>query len=379
MKTTMHQEAEFWASAAATGGLSETELKAWSEHIATCPTCHKLYEKELAMGMLMKKTLSPEGPDPGFERRIISNFRRVYAGKPSRGNEFFRLWPILLGAGACVVLIAFGGFLTKGEKQSPVAAMTSGNDFNSLPLAVQKTILAQSNGKTVSKCERVNEDGNVSYDIETKDANGEEWGLTVAQDGTLLNVETSLAEIPSAVQTAIKASVGHGELEEIDKTFDDGEISYTATITTNGRDRDFTFEEDGTLSSVEVDRTELTPAVQAAITAAIGQGKLEGIDKTFDDGEITYEATMITPFGQERDFSISKDGKLLSQEVALLQAPPAVQQAISQTLGNGKFEEINQSFVTVDNVMPYEVEGRKDGKPFDFMVGPAGNFLGMEE
>jgi hypothetical protein len=28
--------------------------------------------------------------------------------------------------------------------------------------------------------------------------------------------------------------------------------------------------------------------------------------------------------------------------------------------------------------LPYEVEGRKDGKTFDFSVGPRGRFLGMD-
>ncbi len=30
-------------------------------------------------------------------------------------------------------------------------------------------------------------------------------------------------------------------------------------------------------------------------------------------------------------------------------------------------------------VLPYEVQGRKDGKPFDFSVGPGGKFLGRDD
>jgi hypothetical protein len=30
-------------------------------------------------------------------------------------------------------------------------------------------------------------------------------------------------------------------------------------------------------------------------------------------------------------------------------------------------------------VLPYEVTGRKDGKPFNFSVGPRGRFLGMDD
>jgi hypothetical protein len=31
------------------------------------------------------------------------------------------------------------------------------------------------------------------------------------------------------------------------------------------------------------------------------------------------------------------------------------------------------------NELSYDVQGRKEGKPFDFSVGPGGRFLGMDE
>jgi uncharacterized membrane protein YkoI len=382
MQTTIHDEAELWAAAAATGGLSEIDLKAWRDHAAACPACKKLDEEEVAMGMLIKETLRPECPDPGFEQRMVSKFREAYAGNGGRWNEWFRLPPILTAASACFVLlasVAIGLLMKGGEKPSLTTSMNLENEFTSLPPAVQKTVQSQSDGRTVSHIERTDDSGDVSYEIETRASNGEKWGLTVAPDGTLLSAETTLGEIPVAVQAAIKTAVGHGNLEEIDKTYDDGELSYTADITANGQEHDLTFDSDGTLSDEDVNMSDLPPVVQTAINADMGQDKLAGIDKAFDNGKITYEATLSTPGGQEREIILSHEGKLLSREVTLTETPVAVRQTISQTLGDGKLEEIDRSVVAVNHVMPYQIEGQKDGKPFDFMVGPSGNFLGMED
>ena len=45
----------------------------------------------------------------------------------------------------------------------------------------------------------------------------------------------------------------------------------------------------------------------------------------------------------------------------------------------GTVLRVDKSFVKERGVDPFEVEGRKDGKPFDFSVGPRGKFLGMNE
>ena len=57
------------------------------------------------------------------------------------------------------------------------------------------------------------------------------------RDGTLLDVKTSLDELTPSLQAAIKAQAGSGSIEDIDKTFDDGDTSYVATITApDGKD-----------------------------------------------------------------------------------------------------------------------------------------------
>jgi len=382
MKTTIHDEPEAWATAAAVGGLTETELKAWNDHVAACPACQEIQQEELLMSELIKKTLDSESPDSGFERRIISKFRQVHAGNENRRSEFLQLFPILAGGMACLALIALFeiGSPTQSEKPALAGPVTPEIDLKALPAAVEQTIQTELAGKTVTNIERVADNGEISYAIETMAQDGREWDLTVAEDGSLLSIDTALTELPAAVQTAINTQVGQGSLEGVEKLFDDGETSYRAGITApNDVQRDFTFAEDGTLLSREVNLTELPAAVQTAVNAQVGQGKLEGIDKSFDEGDITYDATMTTPDGQERDFSISKEGNLLSREVSLKEVPAAVQQMISQTLGTGKVIGIDQSFVASDQAISYDIEGQRNGKSFDFMISPDGHFLGMEE
>ena len=58
---------------------------------------------------------------------------------------------------------------------------------------------------------------------------------------------------------------------------------------------------------------------------------------------------------------------------------PDVQKTIKEQIGTGTIVRIAKSFELKKKVQPYEVEGRKDGKPFDFSVGPQGRFLGRDE
>jgi len=65
--------------------------------------------------------------------------------------------------------------------------------------------------------------------------------------------------------------------------------------------------------------------------------------------------------------------------VTLKEITPAAQKTIQNKIGDGKILEIDRSFVKKEGVFPYEVQGVKDGKSFDFSVGPRGKFLGMDE
>jgi hypothetical protein len=315
--------------------------------------------------------------------------------------------------------------------------------LSDVPPAVQKTIGANSGGRTVSTIERKEDNGAVTYEVETTAKDGEEWELTVVEDGTLLSIEIPPAELPVAVQTAVTSQLGQGRMEGVEKLLDDGQTTYQVGIAApSGDERDFTFGEDGTLISEEVHLAELSPGLQTAITALVGKGALEGIDKTFNHDETTYEATMTTPAGQERNFTLSETGTLLSQEVTLADVPPevqtainaevgqgklegidktfsfgkityagtrttpggqerdfivsaqgvllshevsleevpsAVQATINQTIGDGKILAVDQIYMIARHAVRYKIDGQKDGKPVTFNIGPRGNVSAVED
>jgi len=56
-----------------------------------------------------------------------------------------------------------------------------------------------------------------------------------------------------------------------------------------------------------------------------------------------------------------------------------VRKTIKEQIGDGTRLRIDRSFAEAKGVMPYEVQGRKNGKPFDFSIGPRGRFLGMDD
>jgi anti-sigma factor RsiW len=443
MNTPFHDDPDLWASAAATGGLSSTDLAQWREHIAACPSCQRLHDEEIAMHDLLTKTFEPASPDAGFEQRIIRNLRQGAFRQKQPWYGFLLLHPLLATAATASILLgAFALFAVKPVRKDQLAAQSPAPGiFTGLSAPAIAAIKAQAAGMVISGIEKNNDNGDLSYTVTTgapgaepshftmsdegrlvsidrasadipapvRDAiatqaganrvegieqdfddgsyvatiafpDGRERDYTFDSNGALTDVETDLAELPAATQAAIKSRVGGGSMESVDRIYDTGAISYVVTMTgTDGMERDYTFAEDGTLSSIEAFLNELPPTVQSAVKSQVGRGRLDGVDQSFEDGTISYEATMTDPVGRERDFSVSTDGSLLTREVAVAETPQQVQRTISQTLGNAKLIEVCQTFDDPNGMVPYEIEASVNGRPLYFLVGQNGDFLGTED
>ena len=221
--------------------------------------------------------------------------------------------------------------------------------------AAMKAVVGQA---SIGKIEKNYDDGVVTYVAEVS-ANRLRHEVTFREDGTLLRVEMDYRSLPPAVQTAIKIAVGQGRLGKIEKTYDEGEITYVAEISGTSLTHEFTFHEDGTLISQEVTLAELVPALQTAITGNQDGGKLEGIEKTTEDGTTVYIAS-ISKNHQDRNLTFGEDGTLLAREVRLEEVPRAVQATIASTLGSGQVTGIDLVFE--DGKHLYEVEGKRMGR-----------------
>jgi hypothetical protein len=250
--------------------------------------------------------------------------------------------------------------------------------IHQLPPAVQKTVKDELADSKLIQIEQSEEDSETIYTI-TRKVKDEDRYFTVTADGTLSSVEVALDETPPPVQNTIKGQVRDGTLDNIEKAFEGNDINYEVDMTTkSGADRSFTVALDGKLTSIQVTLDEIPAPVRKTINEHVGGGKLIDIFRLTEGNETSYDAE-VDHDGKLRDVIVSPNGKLESIQVSLIEIPPEAQKTINEKIGNGKIMRIDQSFTPRRNVLPFEVEGRKDGKPFNFSVGPKGRFLGMDE
>jgi len=266
---------------------------------------------------------------------------------------------------------------------APARNIPAGNSpktilIQDVPSAARKTIQTEQGHAALGEIQLGEEDGKKTYTVNLTE-DGHERELIVAEDGTLLSKEVTLEETPPPVRNTIQGQLRQGSLESIEKTLDDDEINYEVTMTAkDGTERSFTVGVDGKLLSVQTTLAEVPAPVRKAIESGIGTGKLESIDHMFEDDGTSYYVEFSRE-GKVRDLSVGEDGRLQSMQVFLSETPAAVQSTIKDKLGSGQIVRIDRSFEQRNGVFPYEIEGRKDGKPFNFSVGPRGKFLGMDD
>ncbi|MDB6016234.1 MAG: hypothetical protein JWR19_723 [Pedosphaera sp.] len=245
-----------------------------------------------------------------------------------------------------------------------------------VPAAVQRTIQAQSKGGKLGEIERDEKEGEVTYSVGlTQD--GKERDFAVAENGRLSSVEVSLDETPEPVQKAIKTAVGGGILDNIDKVLEEaGTNSFEVDMTTkSGEDRVFNVGIDGKLLRFQMALEELPPAVRKTIESQAG--KPGDIFRSYEGGEMSYEVKL-NQNGKERELSVGPGGNLESMQVFPAELPPVGQATLKEKVGAGKLIQIYKAFGE-NRAFMYHVESRKEGKAFDFLIGPGGRFRGLDQ
>jgi uncharacterized membrane protein YkoI len=247
--------------------------------------------------------------------------------------------------------------------------------FADMPAAVQKTILTDAAGCQLSSIDK-NTDG--TYDVDVLRA-GTEHDFTVADDGTILSGSVAIGDTPAPVQATIAAQSGGWQVDDINKNVDEFPATYDVDYVKDGQEKGVTIGSDGTLVSMEVPLANLTPAAQAAVTRIVGAGKVTSIEQNMDPDGMTYDVEAQAANGANLSFTVGPGGAEQSEQVSINQVPPAPRATITQTIGDGEILRVDRILIgKEDKVLPYSVEGRKDGKSFDFSVGPKGRFLGMD-
>jgi len=250
--------------------------------------------------------------------------------------------------------------------------------LNEVPGAIQKAIKAQAEFSKITRIDKTFDEDEIAYEVTATGSSGEK-NFTISADGQVESAEISIADAPMNVAAAIRKQAGEEKIEAIEKVFEPSAASYDVTISDNsGSERTFTIGPDGSMESREITLAEAPKAVQDAVTTILGKNILVSVDKNFARDGNTYDVVMRPANGRKRDFSLDENGKLLTEQVFLEQLPAAAQKTIAEQIGNGKILHIDKSYELDGGVLPYEIQGEKDGKEFDFRVGPAGRFIGMD-
>jgi hypothetical protein len=205
------------------------------------------------------------------------------------------------------------GAASRSLTVSPEGEVVSIEVFlNELPARVQRAIQQESAGGRITDIEKSIEDGETSYtaDVVTR---GQARTVTVWEDGDIES-ETSLPEAPKAVQNAIRSELKDGShLDSIIRTLQDGETAYEAELTRAGTVRTLDFDPDGNLTYREepVALAHVPQAVQTKLAAM--PGKVLEINQCDEDGDITYSAVM-TNEGKTTNLTFTATGEVAPEE-----------------------------------------------------------------
>jgi hypothetical protein len=245
------------------------------------------------------------------------------------------------------------------------------------PTAVRKTIEGQIAGGKLIEITQDDDKGEVSYATQYRTKSGQDREFTVGQDGSLLRNEVGIEELSPELQKAIKGQAGEAKIESIEKSVEDGEVSYDVSLRRKNGEGFFTVDQSGHVTCVELALAETPAAVRKTIEGHVGDGKLSAVYRLIEDGEISYDAE-VEHAGKVHDVIVAPDGKLESVQVELSEVPAEVQKTIQEKIGGGRVVRIDKSYETRQAVQSYDVEARKDGKILRFSVGPKGKFLGAD-
>ena len=111
-----------------------------------------------------------------------------------------------------------------------VASAEKKIERSALPPAVEKTVQEQSKGATIKGFASETENGVFQYEVETM-VNGHTKDISIAKDGTLLEVEeeVSLDSLPTAVKSALMAKAPGAKITKVESlTKKDKLVAYEA-------------------------------------------------------------------------------------------------------------------------------------------------------
>jgi uncharacterized membrane protein YkoI len=234
---------------------------------------------------------------------------------------------VLIGLVACVVTYA-------GKEEGKKI---------SLPDAVKAAISKLYPQATIGEA-KLEKEGLEVYEVGLKQ-DGQEIEVTVAPDGTIVEVGTELAteNLPPAVAEAFAKVAKGTKIKEVDQEvtyavvtlvkLNEPKTTYEAEVTIDGKKCEVRVAADGTILEQKVKEgdegkdeddkhdeggqkvsiDQVPPAVKTTILKEAEGGTIKKIERETENGKTIYGAELIIN-GQEVEIKVADDGKLLGKE-----------------------------------------------------------------
>lgn len=184
--------------------------------------------------------------------------------------------------------------------------------------------------------------------------------------------KVKLAAVPPAVRQAIREQLPKGRPDDIQRTVEEGRVIYEVNITRDGVERYFSVSEEGKLLTLQVRLEEAPAPVQQVIKDQLGADQVGQVNRTEDHGDFIYEVELKRGSGT-RALTVSSAGKLLTIQVELSETPDIVQRVIKVHTGEHKLGKITRNEVETEVV--YEVALIKGTKELTFTVATGGRLV----
>ena len=245
-------------------------------------------------------------------------------------------------AGACRRSLAVAASICLLHAGAGLSAPAfKGPDLAELPEPAQKAIKEQAGDGKLVRIEETIKDDQPCYRVELK-KDGKDRSFTVDDEGKLCRLQVFLEETPALVQTGLREQLGDGTLAQIEKVMGDDGTLYQVEMTRGGRERDFAVTTNGALAWQEVFWGETPAPVQKTIRVHSRAGRLGEIHRVGGNGQTVFQVEM-TRHRKPMPFSVSADGKLISAVVSLEETPPPVQNTIKRQVGDGYLDTVELS------------------------------------
>ena len=125
-----------------------------------------------------------------------------------------------------------------------------------------------------------------------------------------VEAKVKLNQLPAAVQAAMQSQTAGATILGASKEQEDGRMTYEVETKRDGKGRDLTFTESGALLEIEqeVDLDSIPKPAKQGIQKRLGGGTVKKVESVKQGSKISYEADIRMKSGQEREVKVGADG-----------------------------------------------------------------------